>query len=106
MSNNERVSDRGNSFSRVENILHAQIRLAEEGRFEEIASMMNDLQEEISAATYHAGQANSQRAGEIKRLYDRLCITLTAHKKDISTTLTGLNNSNKLTQTYKKYTTY
>ncbi len=104
---NQRTSPRNQDpFDRLESILTEQIRLAQAGRFDEVASLAGDLRRQIAAASDRAADADGQKAAGIKRLYDRLCITLAMQKMDLSKTLAGLKNDNNLLRTYKKHTIY
>ena len=93
----------------LQTLLEKQIELARQGNITEVevlSEQAGSLVEEITQTgiLYPADPVfNGQRQEQLRKLYEELCLTITAQKADVSDKLSQVRKGKKTIQTYRSH---
>ena len=89
-------------LSELQNLLTEQVRLAKDGKLQEVSSLAAKLEGLLAEASSAPSlPQNSEKAKHIHRLYNELCLVLTTEKSDLAGRLKKMQKGKNSLHAYR-----
>jgi hypothetical protein len=96
----------GATLDELQGLLQEQLKLVHQGRLaaaEGLCEQAGRLVQAAVAAEMLAGPGGDDRRRSLLRLYQELCLTLTAQRQEVSASLRTVRRGRQMLRTYGKY---